>query len=648
MALESNIKYDNIFNGASKSGRNRLVDYIIDTHEDSVVLCDKKTFTIFAANPSTASLLNIAREDLIGNVFWKFFPIAPSESLLKRIDSLGEGDCIDENISENECVFNVKMTHNDGTLLILMRNLTKHADNIEENNFKMLFENMSSGFLFLRAVTDHTGEIINHQVLDVNSTFEIMFGVDKTDVQGKYITDVLENLDETWMKIFAKSAKTGYSYSGNYSLEKYKKHFEVRTYSPRKGYSAAVFNDIKAEMEIRNDLMVKNEISKAFAIGHNTDLYKIVLDLVLKSTESLYGYIGYLSKKGDIVCFARKDSNMPITIDSHGYERMGIDQEYCTWKSIQSRTQEIGNDFMGHKILLATPVLDEEGKTIGIIGTADSPKGYNTKAKNFIQGLANYISPLMAAEIKERNYKRDLVEAKERAEESEKLKSSFLANISHEIRTPMNGISGFCELLAKSTNLTEKQQKYISIIIKSSRQLLHIVEDIMDMSKLQTQQTKLNVSALHINKIMDEIRTSMLPAAEEKHIQLECFKGLSNDDDHLYGDSYKIRKILESLISNGIKFTNVGSVSFGYRIDNNKIIFTVKDTGIGIRKELHEGIFSSFRQAENVMERKYSGVGIGLSISKGFVDLMDGRIWLESETGVGSTFYVEIKYDPVE
>ncbi|MBR4266045.1 MAG: PAS domain-containing protein [Bacteroidales bacterium] len=641
--LSSNISSQLIQPGDSIN--NQLVNYLIDSHEDNILFCRKDNYAIIAANESSTHIFADDRHKIIGKNIFELLPFTTPASVIEQISKLEQDGLVDVNIStSDDNVYNLKVSLFYEKLLFVIKNLSKKSGNLEENSFKMLFENMSSGFIYMKAIANDEGEIVDHHILDVNSTFEILFNVERSEVLGKKLSEVVSFMDDILIKILAKTSRSGSSYSDNFFFKPLKKHFEVRTYSPRKGYSAAVFNDIKAEMEIRNDLIVKNEISKAFALGHNTDLYKVVLNLVLKATNSPYGYIGYLSNKGDIVCFACNDDKIQVVVDEHGNERIVDISSMISSHCIASKKQEIGSGL--HKHILSTPVIDND-KVIGLIGTAGAVNNYNQKAKSFIQGLANYISPLMAAEIKDRNYRRDLVEAKERAEENEKLKSSFLANISHEIRTPMNGITGFCELLAKADNLTEKQQKYISIIIKSSRQLLHIVEDIMDMSKLQTQQAKLNVAPLHLNKMLDEIEIMMSAISNEKHIELVVNKGLADDAAYIYADSYKLKKILESLISNGIKFTNVGSVSFGYQLEDDSLVFKVADTGIGIRKELHEGIFSSFRQAENLMERKYSGVGIGLSISKGFVDLMNGKIWLESEPGNGSTFFVKIKYDPV-
>ncbi|MCQ2252166.1 MAG: ATP-binding protein [Bacteroidales bacterium] len=646
MKSQKYIPNNEVFAMTGDGGGNHLVDYIIDSHEDSVILCRRENFRIIALNLAATQLLQATKSEAMLHCLLDYIPVEIPQEYINEIESLTDTDRrVLEYIlnSRDDAAYNIKVSTLMGNYMFIIKNVTRKNENIEESNFRMLFENMSSGFIFLKAISDDEGNVSNHQILDVNSTFEILFNKEKNEVVGHSINDVLKGFDDNWIKILAKSAKTGYSYSGTYHHEETNKHFEVRTYSPRKGFSAAVFNDIKQEMEIRNDLMIKNEISKAFALGHDASVYNVVLDLVLKNSSSQYGFIGYVSGNS-VVCFARKDNKLPITLDNHGNEYFPIVEGTTIGKSFVAKEQILDRNIDGHDTVLATPVINEEGTIIGFIGSADSTKGFNSKAKNFVKSLADYISPLMASEIKERNYKMRLVEEKERAEANERLKTSFLANISHEIRTPMNGICGFSELLAKSDNLSDKQRKFVDFISKSTKQLLHIVEDIMDMSKLQTNQTKVNLSQVNINKMMSEIHTELLSQATEKRIELNSYPTLGDQESTMSTDYYKLKKIISCLVSNGIKFTNVGGVSYGYNVDGGYITFFVKDTGIGIRKELHDGIFSSFRQAENAMERKYNGVGVGLSISKGFVDLLDGEITLDSAPNEGSTFYVKFKF----
>ena len=165
----------------------------------------------------------------------------------------------------------------------------------------------------------------------------------------------------------------------------------------------------------------------------------------------------------------------------------------------------------------------------------------------------------------------------------------------------------------------------------------------MEMSKLQTQQSKVTMSSVNVNSMFKIIYNEMETFASAKHIKLVAMPSRPDEESNIVTDGYKIKRTLSCLISNGIKFTSNGSVSYGYTMEDGYITFFVRDTGIGIRKELHDTIFTSFRQAENVLERKYDGVGVGLTLCKGYVDMLGGKIWLESAPNEGSTFFFRLK-----
>lgn len=621
-----------------------LLDALIESHDDMAIYCEWTSYRIRALNSSAARFLGVTKNEALGKGFFDLMPAQFAMGDYEEIASLkADRKQMVELLlnTSNDKAFNIKAAAmNDGVLFII-KNVNKISESSEETNFKMLFENMSSGFVFLKGITDDKGNITNHQILDINSAFEIYFDKDKEQAIGKNIDDVIPDIDESVMRILAKSALTGNSYSGKYYHPATKKHFEVRTYSPRKGFSAAVFNDIKHEMEVRNDLMIKNEISKAFALGHDVSLYKVVLDFVLKNTESRGGFIGYVHQGKEVICLAHNDKGYLPPSDANGDLILEIKNNGLKIV-FDSKEQLLETNTFDCNEILTTPVMDND-RVIGIIACTDPQTTFTPKAKNFVQGLAEYISPLMVAEIKERQYKRQLVEEKERAEQNEKLKTAFLANMSHEVRTPMNSIIGFGQLLAKSTSLSNKDRLYVDYISQASKRLLYIIENIMEMSKLQTQQSKATISSVNVNSMFKTIYNEMETFAHAKHIDLIPQPSVPDDDSNIVTDSYKVKKTLTCLISNGIKFTSKGSVSYGYNIEGNYITFFVRDTGIGIRKELHESIFTSFQQAENVLERKYDGVGVGLSLCKGYIDILGGSIWLESAPNEGSTFYFRLK-----
>jgi PAS domain S-box-containing protein len=245
-----------------------------------------------------------------------------------------------------------------------------------------------------------------------------------------------------------------------------------------------------------------------------------------------------------------------------------------------------------------------------------------------------------------------LRQAKEKAEESDRLKSAFLANMSHEIRTPMNGIIGFSTLLAKPDLTQDKRENYLNIVQNSANQLLSIINDILDISKIEAGQMQIDHSHLKLNDLLDSLHLQFIKDKKDKgkeHVGLYLKKGLSDEASHIISDKIRIGQILSNLLGNAIKFTEKGSIEFGYTINNNKWIeFYIRDTGIGIPVEKGKLIFERFRQIDETSARTFGGTGLGLSISKGIVDLMKGKIWFESEMSVGTVFYFTVPYNPLK
>ncbi|MDP3399312.1 MAG: PAS domain S-box protein [Bacteroidales bacterium] len=239
----------------------------------------------------------------------------------------------------------------------------------------------------------------------------------------------------------------------------------------------------------------------------------------------------------------------------------------------------------------------------------------------------------------------ELVQAKEKAEESDRLKSAFLANISHEIRTPMNGIMGFAELLREPDLSSEQIQEYIQIIEKSGQRMLNLINDITDIARIEAGQMKFVIRESNINEIVKEIYKFFLPEAERKGLNISFITTLSTEEAVFKTDRDKLYATLSNLIKNSLKFTFKGSIDFGYHKKGELLEFFVKDTGIGIASEKQASVFERFIQADMSNSRISEGTGLGLSISKAYVEMLGGKIWMESEEGKGSTFYFTIPFN---
>jgi signal transduction histidine kinase/CheY-like chemotaxis protein len=242
----------------------------------------------------------------------------------------------------------------------------------------------------------------------------------------------------------------------------------------------------------------------------------------------------------------------------------------------------------------------------------------------------------------------ELIRAKEKAEYSDLLKSAFLANMSHEIRTPMNGILGFADLLKEPELTVEMQQKYLGIVKKSGERMLNIINDIISISKIESGLMELNMQESNINKQIEFVHTFFKPQIEAKGMRFLIKSTLSGKEAFIKSDSEKIYGILTNLVKNAIKYTDKGTIELGYVLrterEPNELEFYVKDTGIGIPKERLTVIFERFIQADVLDKMAFEGAGLGLSISKGYVEMLGGKIWVESEENKGSIFFFTIPY----
>lgn len=273
--------------------------------------------------------------------------------------------------------------------------------------------------------------------------------------------------------------------------------------------------------------------------------------------------------------------------------------------------------------LSTSPIKDEKGNPIALIG--------------------------IAVDITERRrVQQELILAKEKAEESDRLKSAFLANISHELRTPLNAIIGFSGLMI-DTGPNHDTISYANNILKSGQHLLSLVEDIFDTTMIEIGQIKINYDKTDIVSLLKEVKNILHgERLRENKTEVELILNIDTEESQKYllTDSRKLKQVLINLLRNALKFTDKGHIEFGFtEIDDagKKFLqFYVKDTGIGIDKKHHDAIFNIFRQIDDTHTRKYGGAGIGLSIAKKIVEILGGEIWVESEYGKGSVFYFTV------
>lgn len=250
-----------------------------------------------------------------------------------------------------------------------------------------------------------------------------------------------------------------------------------------------------------------------------------------------------------------------------------------------------------------------------------------------------------------KDYEKALMLAQNDAQKSERLKMAFLANISHEIRTPMNGILGFAELLRKNNLPKEKRTRFLDVILESGRHLLSVLNNILDVSKIESGEVKINPSVYPLNLMLVEMYTyfsSSQKFLSKKELTLYVKRGLSDEACRIVSDQAKLRQILFQLIDNAIKFTHKGEVEFGYRLieDAQTLEFFVRDTGIGLTTDEQSFVFERFRQVDQTHTRKYGGTGLGLSIARAYCEALGGTLWVESQKKQGAVFRFTIPYEP--
>jgi signal transduction histidine kinase len=281
------------------------------------------------------------------------------------------------------------------------------------------------------------------------------------------------------------------------------------------------------------------------------------------------------------------------------------------WSGEVINRRKDGTDFPAY--ISTAIVYDEEGKVLALIG--------------------------IATDITERKRnEQELIAAKEKAEESDKLKSAFLANISHEIRTPMNSILGFTELLEEMSD-DPQQLSYLRIISSGGERLLKIINSVIDIAKIEAGQANLTFSHFDLNTLMEELFE--LNKRTNPGVRLQSDMA-GKPSMPFFTDKTKLFQILNNLLTNALKYTRQGLVNYGYSVTPAGITFYVKDTGIGIPPEYYNHIFERFRKVDLHDRSDFEGTGLGLAISRELARLLKGEIWFESEEGRGSVFYVRL------
>ncbi|MCK5029473.1 MAG: hypothetical protein KAR57_07560 [Bacteroidales bacterium] len=382
------------------------------------------------------------------------------------------------------------------------------------------------------------------------------------------------------------------------------------------------------------------------AIGIDIDLENVQKELNrIRPYET--GYLSLISNNGTIITHI--DSSL---IHQNIFELLNTD-DTLSYNSIvngKELTFETISEFTHEKVLrIFYPIhIGEDNKPWSMMieiplkkATARSRELLIVALIILVVGLSLLVY-LIINIVERKRYEKDLLAAKIKAEESDRLKTAFLNNISHEVRTPLNGILGFAELLTDEDTDERQAETYKEIIQSSSNRLLSTISDVIELSKIQARQKEVKVHEFEVEKAIQKVAKSFENEIEKKNLKL-IIKYPDTENKYLIStDENKFEQILSYLLDNALKFTIKGEIETGYRKEKDAYIFYVKDTGIGINPESAKNIFKFFNQEETTSTRKYEGLGIGLSISKSLIDMLGGSIRLESEVGKGTTFYFSL------
>lgn len=390
------------------------------------------------------------------------------------------------------------------------------------------------------------------------------------------------------------------------------------------------------DLEKLNEELLEQKDKIAKELAYSERLYSIMLDAaddgiifynpdwsVNFANPAIYSIIGFEQKnEKPFDIFSNKELLHPDNSDFHDERFRAIVEKGFFEAEIKMRHKK------GRYVVLSTKMVevkDDSGLQVGIL--------------------------LISRDITSlKDTQNQLIIAKEKAEEGNRLKSTFLANISHEIRTPLNSIVGFANLLNDVNADPELRDEYINFLNQNTEKLLQVITDIIDLSKLENNEIDISYNPVRINSILEYVEDYTINLIERsgKNIKFSVEKGLPDERDIVYSDDLWMKRVFRHLLDNAVKFTRAGSIELKSALAGSSVMFSIRDTGIGISKENLKAIFEQFRQEENGHQRSYEGLGVGLTMARKVIENMDGYLWVESEKGKGSEFFFTIPYRPVD
>lgn len=472
------------------------------------------------------------------------------------------------------------------------------------------------GILHMSYIRDEQGQKTGLRMLRINPAFEEMFGVKNSEVRGRPASSIFQKIfrDKVdWQKIFLNGKKSKHEIY----VPHVEKWYEVSLLHLDTEELIGMFSDVTA---------AKNTLDDLSSSRHR---YKLLLETIpdiFFVIDKDGTYIDYVAKEEEGIDIA-PDDIIGSSIFEVGFSERMVRQVFHSIQTVIKfdaiETIEYALDIPGRGTCLF------EMRMVKLSDVA-------------VMAVSRDITKRKIAEQR-------LEEAKKKAEEADRLKSAFLQNISHEVRTPMNAILGFSNMLIAEEVPKVERDKYLQLITKNGQTLLHLINDMIKLARIESGQIEVKKQFFSVNNLMVDLHRQFIYEKEQrgrKHLRLNISTGNDNPQFSIFSDGNKIRDIMENLLDNAVKFTHEGEIEFGYRmLEENNIEFFVRDTGIGIPVDMHKEIFKRFHQLDNSLTREYGGTGIGLSVAQDFVDKLGSRLQVVSESGKGARFFFVI---PIE
>ncbi len=603
------------------------LNMIFDNISEHIVMQDTDGKVLYA-NKSAADAVNATQKELLGRICYKIWnkekhrcKNCPIERALKT--KKNEEEIILTKDNRYWHIKGIPIKNGNGEI-VKMLEITKevtreHKAAIELEKTHQRNEIILSSLPDFLFILDGKGKI-----LDVHTSIEEDLFAPKNKVIGKNVKQILPvRVSEKISKYIDKVASTKETQQFSYKLRinKQDNYYDARMLMIEDGRIIAIVKDITARRMAEKALEMTEKRFQELANLLPQTIFEIdIHGNFVYTNEHGYKHTGYTPK--DI------EKGLDIF-------QLTIPEEHKKLKNNISRLTK-RKKIVPHEYTLRK----KNGDTFPVY-TYTSPIYYNNKLIGY-RGIMVDITEIKESQLL-------MVKAKDKAEESDRLKTAFLENMSHEIRTPLNGIMGLSELLKEKKIQEEDKRRYVDIILERGQHLLNVINDIIDISKIESGQIDYKPKVFSINNMMDKLYTqfNLLRRNNKSNIEFTLEKGPKNKKDRIYSDPYMLEQILFNLLTNAFKYTNKGTIVLGYKKNekNNTLEFYVKDTGMGVAKEKQKLIFDRFRQADEGKTKSYGGTGLGLTISKKLVDIMGGDITIESQQKKGSIFIFTIPFN---